>query len=64
MNKGQEVRERATEKHRGTGPPNGPTTGPQRWVTVVMIVIGVLLLLGFFYLHLSGGLGPGLHGGG
>ncbi len=48
---------------RDAGPERGSTTGPPRWVTVVVIVIGALLLLGFVLLHLSGGLGPGLHGG-
>lgn len=46
------------------GPERGSTTAPARWVTVVVIVIGVLVFLGFVLLHLSGGLGPGLHGGG
>ena len=40
-----------------------PTTGPARWVTVVLVIIGILAALAFFVLHLSGGLGPGLHGG-
>jgi hypothetical protein len=47
----------------GMGPERGSTPGPPRWVTVVVIVIGILVLLGFVLLHLSGGLGPGLHGG-
>lgn len=47
----------------GMGPERGPTSGPPRWVTVVVIVIAALVLLGFVLLHLSGALGPGLHGG-
>lgn len=47
----------------GMGPERGSTTGPPRWVTVVVIVIAALVFLGFVLLHLSGGLGPGLHGG-
>jgi hypothetical protein len=48
----------------GMGPERGSTSGPPRWVAVVVIVIAALVLLGFVLLHLSGGLGPGLHGGG
>lgn len=47
----------------GMGPERESTTGSPRWVTVAVIVLGVLVLLGFVLLHLSGGLGPGLHGG-
>ena len=48
----------------GMGSERGSRAGPPRWVTVVAIVIGALVLLGVVLLHLSGGLGPGLHGGG
>ncbi len=47
----------------GMGPDRGSPTGPPRWVTVVLIAVAALVLLGFVLLHLSGGLGPGLHGG-
>lgn len=47
----------------GQGPERGSTSGPPRWLTVVVIVIAALVLLGFVLLHLSGRLGPGLHGG-
>jgi len=46
-----------------TGPERGSSTGPPLWVTVVLVVIGALVLLSLVLLHLSGGLGPGLHGG-
>ncbi len=79
MSHGRGILERAVEKGRtddlpsyphadndadtGMAPERGSTTGPPRWVTVVVIVIAALVLLGFVFLHLSGGLGPGLHGG-
>jgi len=43
---------------------SSPERGRPRWVAVVAIVIAALVFLGFVFLHLSGGLGPGLHGGG
>ena len=42
----------------------GRTAGRPPWVLILVMVVGALLLLVFFALHLSGGLGPGLHGGG
>jgi hypothetical protein len=37
-----------------------PTRAP-RWFTVLAIVIGVLVILMFLILHVTGALGPGVH---
>ena len=44
------------------GPDRGSTTSIPRWVTVFGIVIAIVLLLLIVVLHLTGTLGPGLHG--
>jgi hypothetical protein len=48
----------------GAGPERGATTGTPPWGTIlgVTLVIGLLVLI--VALHLTGVMGPGLHGGG
>jgi len=41
----------------------GSTIGTPRWVKVCGIVAAIALLLLMIVLHLTGAIGPGLHGG-
>jgi hypothetical protein len=40
----------------------GSATGTPRWITVLGIVIAILAVLTLVVLHLTGAIGPGLHG--
>jgi len=75
MSSDRGVRERSAEKGHATDLPRYPASedasesdgaragDPPRWVAVAIVLVGVLVVLGLVVLHLSGGLGPGLHGG-
>lgn len=52
----------ATDDEGGTGPDRGATTGTPPWVYVLGIVLAIALVALIIILHLSGILGPGLHG--
>jgi hypothetical protein len=41
----------------------GATTSPPRWVKVGVVVLVIALVLLMVVLHLTGVMGPGLHGG-
>jgi hypothetical protein len=43
------------------GPRHGPTTGTPRWLTVLAIIIGVVVVVLLIVLHLTGVVGPGGH---
>lgn len=43
------------------GPGGKPTTGRPTWQSALAIVIGIIVVLLFAYLHLSGAVGPGVH---
>ncbi len=42
-------------------PDRGSTARRSRWVAVLLWIIGIVLVLGFIVLHLTGTLGPGAH---
>jgi hypothetical protein len=42
-------------------PDRGSTAGRSRWVVVLLWIIGIVLVLGFVVLHLTGTFGPGAH---
>jgi hypothetical protein len=44
-------------------PESESSSGPRRWLSVAILVVVALALVGMIVLHLSGALGPGLHGG-
>jgi hypothetical protein len=45
----------------GVAPDGGSTARRSRWVMVLLWIIGIVLVLGFLVLHLTGGFGPGTH---
>ena len=51
-----------TDDQRGAGPTRGATAGTPPWVYVLGIVLAIALVVLVIVLHLSGILGPGLHG--
>ena len=51
-----------TDDQGGAGPKRGATTGTPPWVYVLGIVLAIALVVLLIVLHLSGILGPGLHG--
>ena len=44
-----------------SAPESGPPSGPPRWAKVLGIGIGIVLVLGFLLLHLTGAVGPSAH---
>ena len=51
-----------TDDQGGAGPKRGATTDTPPWVYVLGIVLAIALVVLLIVLHLSGILGPGLHG--
>ena len=51
-----------TDDEGGAGPKRGATTGTPPWAYVLGIVLAIALIALIIVLHLSGILGPGLHG--
>jgi hypothetical protein len=47
----------------GVGPDHGATASAPRWVKVGVVVLVIALVLLMVALHLTGVMGPGLHGG-
>jgi hypothetical protein len=50
-----------TSDESGPSPDRGPTDRGSRWMAVLLWILGIVLVLGFVALHLTGTLGPGAH---
>jgi hypothetical protein len=50
-----------TGEDSGVAPDRGPAARRSRWVAVLFWIIGIVLVLAFLVLHLTGALGPGAH---
>ena len=50
-----------TDDDSGVAPDSGPSARRSRWAAVLPWIIGIVLVLGFLVLHLTGTFGPGGH---